>query len=404
MDMGRADKINAALTRGVTEVIVESELKKLLSTDTKLRLKMGFDPSAPDIHLGHVVGLRKLREFQKLGHTVVLIVGDWTAQIGDPSGRSSVRKMLTSKEVEQNAATYLKQFFKIVDKDKTEVRWQSEWFGNFDLSNVIELTSMFTVAQFLARDDFSKRFKEQKPIAITEFLYPLLQAYDSVAINSDVEFGGTDQKFNLLVGRDMQEMMGQKPQHCLLVPILVGTDGISKMSKSLNNSIGVSESANNMFGKLMSINDDLIHPYFELLTDISRDELAETLTAIQDPSVNPMGLKKELATTIVKDMHNELDASNAAIHFKNTVQSKEVPTDIPEFVISDHAEIQEQRLSSLMVASGLSKSVGEAKRLIAQKAVTLDGSVIEQNLSVVDVQAGILKVGKRQIIRLKNHE
>ena len=401
MDMGRADKINAALTRGVTEVIVESELKKLLSTDTKLRLKMGFDPSAPDIHLGHVVGLRKLREFQKLGHTVVLIVGDWTAQIGDPSGRSSVRKMLTSKEVEQNAATYLKQFFKIVDKDKTEVRWQSEWFGNFDLSNVIELTSMFTVAQFLARDDFSKRFKEQKPIAITEFLYPLLQAYDSVAINSDVEFGGTDQKFNLLVGRDMQEIMGQKPQHCLLVPILVGTDGISKMSKSLNNSIGVSESANNMFGKLMSINDDLIHPYFELLTDISRYELAETLTAIQDPSVNPMGLKKELATTIVKDMHNELDASSAAIHFKNTVQSKEVPTDIPEFVISDHPEIQEQRLSSLMVASGLSKSVGEAKRLIAQKAVTLDGSVIEQNLSVVDVQAGILKVGKRQIIRLK---
>ena len=404
MDMGRADKINAALTRGVTEVIVESELKKLLSTDTKLRLKMGFDPSAPDIHLGHVVGLRKLREFQKLGHTVVLIVGDWTAQIGDPSGRSSVRKMLTSKEVEQNAATYLKQFFKIVDKEKTEVRWQSEWFGNFDLANVIELTSMFTVAQFLARDDFSKRFKEQKPIAITEFLYPLLQAYDSVAINSDVEFGGTDQKFNPLVGRDMQEMMGQKPQHCLLVPILVGTDGISKMSKSLNNSIGVSESANNMFGKLMSINDDLIHPYFELLTDISIDELAETLTAIQDPSVNPMGLKKELATTIVKDMHNELDASNAAIHFKNTVQSKEVPTDIPEFVISDHAEIQEQRLSSLMVASGLSKSVGEAKRLIAQKAVTLDGSVIEQNLSVVDIQAGILKVGKRQIIRLKNHE
>ena len=404
MDMGRADKINAALTRGVTEVIVESELKKLLSTDTKLRLKMGFDPSAPDIHLGHVVGLRKLREFQKLGHTVVLIVGDWTAQIGDPSGRSSVRKMLTSKEVEQNAATYLKQFFKIVDKDKTEVRWQSEWFGNFDLSNVIELTSMFTVAQFLARDDFSKRFKEQKPIAITEFLYPLLQDYDSVAINSDVEFGGTDQKFNLLVGRDMQEMMGQKPQHCLLVPILVGTDGISKMSKSLNNSIGVSESANNMFGKLMSINDDLIHPYFELLTDISEDELAETLTAIQDPSVNPMGLKKELAMTIVKDMHNELDASSAAIHFKNTVQSKEVPTDIPEFVISDHPEIQEQRLSSLMVASGLSKSVGEAKRLIAQKAVTLDGSVIEQNLSVVDVQAGILKVGKRQIIRLKNHE
>ncbi len=399
--MAKLDKINTALNRGVSEVIVESELKKLLSTNTNLRLKMGFDPSAPDIHLGHVVGLRKLRQFQKLGHTVVLIVGDWTAQIGDPSGRSSVRKMLSVDEVQQNAATYMKQFFKIVDEDKTEVRWQSEWFGDFDLANVIELTSMFTVAQFLARDDFSKRFKEQKPIAITEFLYPLLQAYDSVAINSDVEFGGTDQKFNLLVGRDMQEMMGQKPQHCLLVPILVGTDGVSKMSKSLNNSIDVSESANNMFGKLMSINDDLIHPYFELLTDISDAALAETKAAIQDNSVNPMELKKNLATTIVRDMHNELDANSASLHFKNTVQSKQVPTDIPEFVLSDHKNTKGQRLSSLMVESGLSKSVGEAKRLITQKAVTLDGSIIEENLSVIDIQAGILKVGKRQIIRLK---
>ena len=399
--MAKLDNINTALNRGVSEVIVESELKKLLSTNTNLRLKMGFDPSAPDIHLGHVVGLRKLRQFQKLGHTVVLIVGDWTAQIGDPSGRSSVRKMLSADEVQQNAATYMKQFFKIVDKDKTEVRWQSEWFGDFDLANVIELTSMFTVAQFLARDDFSKRFKEQKPIAITEFLYPLLQAYDSVAINSDVEFGGTDQKFNLLVGRDMQEMMGQKPQHCLLVPILVGTDGVSKMSKSLNNSIDVSESANNMFGKLMSINDDLIYPYFELLTDISDTTLAETKAAIQDNSVNPMELKKNLATTIVRDMHNELDADSASMHFKNTVQSKHVPTDIPEFILSDHKNIKGQRLSSLMVESGLSKSVGEAKRLITQKAVTLDGSVIEENLSVIDIQAGILKVGKRQIIRLK---
>lgn len=399
--MAKLDKINTALNRGVAEVIVESELKKLLSTNSKLRLKMGFDPSAPDIHLGHVVGLRKLRQFQKLGHTVVLIVGDWTAQIGDPSGRSSVRKMLSADEVKQNAATYMKQFFKIVDKDKTEVRWQSEWFGDFDLANIIELTSMFTVAQFLAREDFSKRFKEQKPIAITEFLYPLLQAYDSVAINSDVEFGGTDQKFNLLVGRDMQEAMGQKPQHCLLVPILVGTDGVSKMSKSLNNSIDVSEPANNMFGKLMSINDDLIYPYFELLTDISDASLAETKATMQDNSINPMELKKELATSIVRDMHNQLDADSAATHFKNTVQSKQVPTDIPVFLLSDRKDTNEQRLSSLMVECGLSKSVGESKRLIAQKAVTLDGSVIEENLSVIDLEAGILKVGKRQIIRLK---
>ena len=398
--MARIDKINTALTRGVSEVIVESELKKLLSTKTNLRLKMGFDPSAPDIHLGHVVGLRKLRQFQQLGHTVVLIVGDWTAQIGDPSGRSSVRKMLSAAEVEQNATTYLKQFFKIVDKDKTEVRWQSEWFGDFGLSNLIELTSMFTVAQFLARDDFSKRFKEQKPIAITEFMYPLLQAYDSVAINSDVEFGGTDQKFNLLVGRDMQEMMGQKPQHCLLVPILVGTDGVSKMSKSLNNSIDVSESPNNMFGKLMSINDDLICPYFELLTDISEKELKQAKKTISDNSINPMELKKDLATTIVTEMHNAKDAVKAAIHFKNTVQSKEVPVDIPEFIVSDHPNIGNQRLSYLIVECGLSKSVGEAKRLITQKAVTLDGLVIEQNLSVNDIESGILKVGKRQIIRL----
>ena len=399
--MFKANNIDTALKRGVSEVIVESELRTLMSTKTNLRLKMGFDPSTSDIHLGHVVGLRKLRQFQKLGHTVVLIVGDWTAQIGDPSGRSSVRKMLTADEVEQNAATYLNQFFKIVDKDKTEVRWQSEWFGSFDLSKVIELTSMFTVAQFLARDDFSKRFKEQKPIAITEFLYPLLQAYDSVAINSDVEFGGTDQKFNLLVGRDMQEMMGQKPQHCLLVPILVGTDGTNKMSKSLNNSIGVADSANNMYGKLMSINDDMICPYFELLTDISDEVLATTKAALKDNDVNPMNLKKDLAITVVRDLHGGSDAEKAALHFKNTVQSKEAPKDMPEFVLSSLGNVEGQRLSSLLVTCGLAKSVGEAKRLITQKAVTLDGSLIEENMSINDIKSGILKVGKRQIIRLK---
>ncbi|PZC43535.1 MAG: tyrosyl-tRNA synthetase [Chloroflexi bacterium] len=399
--MVKANNINTALKRGVSEVIIESELRALMSTKTTLRLKMGFDPSTPDIHLGHVVGLRKLRQFQQLGHTVVLIVGDWTAQIGDPSGRSSVRKMLTADEVKQNAATYLNQFFKIVDKNKTEVRWQSEWFGSFDLSKVIELTSMFTVAQFLARDDFSKRFKEQKPIAITEFLYPLLQAYDSVAINSDVEFGGTDQKFNLLVGRDMQEMMGQKPQHCLLVPILVGTDGTNKMSKSLNNSIGVADSANNMYGKLMSINDDMICPYFELLTDISDEVLATTKAALKDNDVNPMNLKKDLAITVVRDMHGGSDAEKAALHFKNTVQSKGVPKDIPEFALSALKNIEGQRLSSLLVTCGLAKSAGEAKRLISQKAVTLDGSLIDENISINDIESGILKVGKRQIIRFK---
>jgi len=398
--MSKTNRLVDLLNQGVSEVIVKSELKKLLIKKSKLRLKMGFDPSAPNIHLGHVVGLRKLRQFQEFGHTVVLIVGDWTAQIGDPSGQSATRKMLTATEVEENAETYLKQFFKIVDKEKTEVRWQSEWFGNFDLAKVIELTSLFTVAQFLARDDFSKRFKQQKPIAIVEFLYPLLQAYDSVAIKSDIEFGGTDQKFNLLIGRDMQEIMGQKPQHCVLVPILVGTDGVNKMSKSLNNTIDVSEPANNMYGKIMSINDDLIVPYFELLTDLSGQAFIDKKHAILNKTVNPMELKKELARTIVKDVYDELDANNASINFKNTVQSKEVPANISEFALPTSEVDVNKRLSSILVSSGLSQSLGQAKRLIDQRAVTLDGEIVEENLSVVEIKPGILRVGKRKIVRL----
>ena len=237
------------LRRGVAEIIVESEFIDLLDSGRPLRLKMGFDPSAPDIHVGHAVGLRKLRQLQELGHKVVLIVGDWTAQIGDPSGRSQTRPMLTAEEVLENAESYLAQFFKIVDRAKTELRWQSEWFGPFTLTDVIQLTSRFTVAQFLAREDFAKRYKANQPIAITEMLYPLLQAYDSIAIESDVEFGGTDQKFNLLVGRDLQEMMGQRPQQCFLVPMLPGTDGVQKMSKSLGNYIGIDEPPNEIFGK-----------------------------------------------------------------------------------------------------------------------------------------------------------
>ena len=237
------------LERGVAEVIVKKEFIQLLEDKNKapLRLKMGFDPSAPDLHLGHAVGLRKLRQLQNLGHKVIVIVGDWTAQIGDPSGRSATRPMLTKEQVKNNAETYLSQFFKIVNEDQTEVRLQSDWFGKFTLEDVIKLTSKFTVAQFLARDDFSKRFSENQPIAITELLYPLLQAYDSVEINSDIEFGGTDQKFNLLVGRELQGMMGYRQQQCLLVPILPGTDGIKKMSKSLNNHIALSETPTEMF-------------------------------------------------------------------------------------------------------------------------------------------------------------
>ena len=263
------------LRRGVARIIPEDEFVQRLEEGTPLRLKMGFDPSAPDIHLGHAVGLRKLRQLQDLGHKVVIIVGDWTAQIGDPSGRSATRPMLTHAQVVGNAETYLAQFFKIVDRDRAEVRWQSDWFGPFTLADVIRLTSKFTVAQFLQRDDFATRFRANQPIAITEMLYPLLQAYDSVAIESDVEFGGTDQMFNLLVGRDLQEIEGQRPQQCFLMPLLPGTDGVQKMSKSLGNYIGIDEPPREIFGKTMSLPDTMIAPYFENLTDVSEIDLSE---------------------------------------------------------------------------------------------------------------------------------
>ena len=292
------------LKRGVAEIIVEEELVRLLESGKKLRLKMGFDPSRPDIHLGHVVGMRKLRQFQELGHQVVLIVGDWTAQIGDPSGMSQTRSMLSAEEVRANAETYMQQFFKVVDKEKTETRWQSEWFGKFNLADVIRLTSKFTVAQLLAREDFSNRYSAGRPIAITELLYPLLQAYDSVAIKADVEFGGIDQKFNCLMGRELQQMIGQPRQQVFLMHLLVGTDGQQKMSKSLGNYVAVTDTPEDMYGKVMSIPDDLLMDYFELLTDVSDKELAEFKQQLAAQSVNPMILKKRLAREIVSQFHS----------------------------------------------------------------------------------------------------
>ena len=277
------------LRRAVAEIIPEEEFAAALRSGRSLRLKQGLDPSAPDLTLGHVVGLRKLRQFQELGHQVVLIVGDWTARIGDPSGQSQTRPMLTAEQVKANAETYMHQFFKVVDKASTEVRWQSEWFDKFDLADVIRLTARFTVAQMLQRDDFAQRFAEHKPIAIHEFLYPLLQAYDSVAIEADVEFGGTDQKFNLLVGRELQQMMGQPPQQCFLVPLLVGTDGRSKMSKSLGNYIAVDDPPDEMYGKMMSMPDAVMMDYFELVTDVPDEELAEMQEALRSPLREPHG-------------------------------------------------------------------------------------------------------------------
>ncbi|MCI0769507.1 MAG: tyrosine--tRNA ligase, partial [Chloroflexi bacterium] len=303
--------LQSILHRGVSEVIVEAEFIRMLRSGRPLRLKQGFDPSAPDIHLGHVVGLRKLRQLQDLGHTVVLIVGDWTAQIGDPSERSRTRPMLTADEVAANAESYLQQFFKIVDRDKTEVRRQTEWFDGFDLGDVIRLTSKFTVAQILRRDDFAKRYAGEQPIAVTELLYPLLQAYDSVMVRADVEFGGTDQRFNNLLGRELQTMEGQAPQQVFLVPLLVGTDGVQKMSKSLGNYIGVAEPPEEIYGKSMSIPDSLILTYFELLTDVPDTELAEIRRLLETHDVNPMELKQRLARELVAQLYDADAARNA---------------------------------------------------------------------------------------------
>jgi len=400
--------INYLLKRGVAEIIVEEEMIGLLRSGKKLRLKEGFDPSFPDIHLGHIVSLRKLRQFQELGHQVVLIVADWTARIGDPSGVSVTRPMLSAEQVKANAETYMQQFFKIVDKEKTEVRWQSEWFDKFTLTEVIQLTSKFTVAQFLARDDFNARYNEGRPIAITEFLYPLLQAYDSVAIQADVEFGGTDQKFNFLVGRELQTMMGQPPQQCFMTPLLVGTDGSQKMSKSLGNYIGIAEQPDEIYGKAMSIRDDLILQYFELVTDVPDAELSEFRQALDNEAVNPMELKKRLARELVTQLYDRKAAIEAEANFSKVFQKREVPEDIEEYYIS-FAELENAdgsfNLRQMLASTGLASSSSEAFRLIKQGAVSVDGERVTHypvHISELKLQpyGSVIKAGKRRFAKV----
>ena len=415
------------LERGVAEVIVKKEFLQLLEDKNKapLRLKMGFDPSAPDLHLGHAVGLRKLRQLQNMGHKVIVIVGDWTAQIGDPSGRSATRPMLTEEQVKNNAETYLSQFFKIVNEDQTEVRLQSDWFGKFTLADVIKLTSKFTVAQFLARDDFSKRFSENQPIAITELLYPLLQAYDSVEINSDIEFGGTDQKFNLLVGRELQGMMGYKQQQCLLVPILPGTDGIKKMSKSLNNHIALSETPTEMFKKIMRIPDfakeekdttreihndsiyidgqkSMILLYLELLTDTPQKDLLEFNRSIKSKAINPIEIKKLLAKKIITEIHDENQATIAEKNFQSIVQDRIIPNNIQVYDLSNVKNISSISLQKFLVEIKMSNSSSEAKRLISQNAVKLDESTLDSGLKPSTIKSGnIIRVGRKLMMKFR---
>ncbi|MAF84876.1 MAG: tyrosine--tRNA ligase [Dehalococcoidales bacterium] len=411
--------INRLLKRGVAEIIIEEELAELLRSGKKLRLKEGFDPSFPDIHLGHMVALRKLRQFQNLGHQVILIVGDWTAQIGDPSGASAARPMLSKEQVKANAETYMKQFFKVVDKNRTEVKWQSEWFGKFTLTDIIQLTSKFTVAQLLAREDFSARYNSGRPIAVTELLYPLLQAYDSVEIQADVEFGGTDQKFNFLMGRELQSMAGQRPQQCFMTPLLVGTTGSQKMSKSLGNYIGVAEPPNDIYGKTMSIADSLILDYFELLTDVPDKDLGEFRQGLKNETINPMMLKKRLARELVTQLYDQKKANEAEEQFTRVFQRREMPEEIPEYRVSfdqfkavelsgfgrkNPYTIKGINVNRLLVGVNLAESRSEADRLISQGAVSIDGRVISSSTMLYyNIESGsIIKVGKRRWAKVIN--
>jgi len=395
-------EFNTLLKRGVEEIIVEQELVKLLEAGKCLTLKQGFDPSTPDIHLGHAVGLRKLRQFQELGHKVILIVGDWTARIGDPSGQSATRPMLSPEDVETNAHTYMKQFFKVVDKNKTEVRWQSEWYDKFSLAEVIKLTSKFTIAQILAREDFNRRYSAGQPISLTEMLYPLLQGYDSVVVKADVEFGGIDQKFNCLLGRELQQTMGQSPQQVFLVPLLIGTDGSQKMSKSSDNYIGIDEPPREMYGKIMSIPDYLVIDYFELVTDITDEEITGFKEQLDTHSINPMKLKKRLAYEVVKQFHSNQAATEAEEHFTAVFQKGELPKDIPEYAFPAklaQGGVYQVDIAPTLLQEGLVKSNSALKRLLAQGAIELDGKKVSNN--IISAQKGsILKIGKRYFVRI----
>ena len=393
--------------RGVAQIIPEDEFIARLEEGKPLRLKMGFDPSRPDLHLGHVVGLRKLRQLQDLGHELILIVGDWTAQIGDPSGQSDTRTMLSAEDVRANAESYMQQFFKVVDPDRTRAVYQSEWFGKFTLADVIRLTSHFTVNQFLHRDDFAQRYAAQRPIAVTEMLYPLLQGYDSVAIEADVEFGGTDQLFNLMVGRELQEKVGQRPQIVFTMPILPGTDGVRRMGKSLGNYIAIEDTPRDMFGKIMSLPDDVIALYFELLTDAPDEEVTDIREAIERHSTNPMDLKKRLGEEMVATFHSPEAAAAAREEFERVFQQRESPQDIPEFaadlnsegVSNPDAEGFEADIARLLVDAGLAASRAEARRLLQQNAVTIDGERSAGERARI-AYGSVIRVGRRRFVRI----
>ena len=394
------------LLRGTEEVLPADEFKKKLEKSERenkpLVIKTGFDPTAPDIHLGHTVLLRKMRHFQDMGHTVVFLIGDFTGMIGDPSGRSSTRRSLTREEVLENAETYKRQVFKILDREKTKVVFNSDWCGPMTFTDVLGLTAKYNVARMLERDDFDKRYKSGTPITILEFMYPLVQGYDSVVLKADVELGGTDQKFNLLVGRDLQREYGQEPQVIMTVPLLVGLDGVQKMSKSLHNYVGINEAPREIFGKIMSISDELMFTYFELVTDLPRDEIAGYREGIGKGTVHPRDVKVKLATDICAQFYDRETAERAAEEFTRVFSNKEVPDEVPEYRVPDTEKSGGTIwMVKLMVLAGTAASNGEARRLIKGGGVTFDNEKVGSEDYELPLPAqGILKVGKRKFVRI----
>ncbi len=391
------------ISRGAEQILPQDELiaklQRAVRTQTPLRIKQGFDPTAPDIHLGHTVTIRKLKQFQDLGHEVIFLIGDFTGMIGDPSGRLESRKRMSREDVLKNAETYKAQIFKILDPNRTRIEFNSRWCSPMSFAEVLELASKYTIARLLEREDFAERFKANRPISVLEFLYPLVQGYDSVALQADVELGGTDQIFNLLVGREIQREYGQEPQVIITMPLLVGTDGVEKMSKSLGNYIGISETPGEIFGKTMSVPDQLIVPYFRLLTDVSEGELDDMEQRIRKAQVNPMMLKKDLARELVAMYYDQESAGVAEREFEQVIQRREPPQEMPVFAVA--AEDLPIWIVKLLTSSGLVSSSSEARRQIAQGAVRIDGKkVTDVDLELPVKKDTLVKVGKLRHLRV----
>ncbi len=391
------------IRRGASEIIVEEDLLKRLeksaSTGIPLRVKAGFDPTAPDIHLGHTVLLNKMRQFQELGHEVIFLIGDFTGMIGDPTGKSETRRHLSKEEVLENAKTYQQQIYKILDRNKTKISFNSEWMGKMTASDLIQLAAKHTVARMLEREDFKKRYQSELPISIHEFLYPLIQGYDSVALKADVELGGTDQKFNLLVGRELQKEYGQEPQCVVMMPLLVGLDGTNKMSKSLGNYIGINEPAKEIFGKVMSASDELMLNYYELVSSVSLNEIAEIKTHIRNGVLHPMEAKKRLGVELSDRFCGGGEGTRARAEFEKVFSRKDIPDDIPTIDIAWEGETM--KLARIIAAAGAVKSNSEARRLIQQNAVEVNQQPIRDTDAELSAGTYTIRVGKKRVVKVR---